>query len=653
MRIVLPSLIFSLGMLGYTASQENTWSVSQGEWPAYGRDPGGTRFAPLDQINRDNVRQLEVAWMFRTGELATYEGTRAASKAAFEATPIMVDGTLYFSTPSNRVFAIDADSGSEKWAYDPQVDVSAGYSEFTSRGVSTWVDPDRAAGQPLHRRIFVGTIDGCLIALDAASGQPVEAFGDNGQVDLRKGVGRIQVTSPPAIVDNVLVIGSAIGDNNRFDHEPGVVRAFDTRSGRLIWQWDPIPRKKDDPGWDTWQGEQAHRTGAANAWAPISADPELGLVFIPTSSPSPDYYGGERLGDNLYANSIVATHARTGEIAWHFQTVHHDLWDYDIPAQPVLIEVDRDGQRVPAVAVATKIGHTFVFHRETGEPLFPIEERPVPQTDVPGEKTSPTQPFPLKPPSLGLRKLTPDDAWGVTPDDRAKGREMIEALRYDGVFTPPSLRGSVMAPSNVGGMNWGGMAYDPTRNLLVGPVNRIGAVVTLIPREGVEEARSQLGRMGSELGPQHGTPYAMKREYLFDADQQGLHVYTPPPWGTLAAMDMNSGELKWEVPLGIMFDPDTYPDAPKWGSISLGGAMITAGGLVFVAATMDSNLRAFDIETGALLWMAPLPAGGQATPMSFQTSEDGKQYLVVAAGGHGKIGTQLGDYVVAFALPDN
>lgn len=648
MRIFTAFIItIMLALPGIAAADQ----AQQGEWTAYGRDPGGMRFAPMDQINKENVQQLEVAWTYRTGELATYEGTRAASRAAFEATPIMVDGVLYFSTPSNRVIAVDAKTGTEKWVYDPQTDIRGDNPEFTSRGVSTWVDPDRAAGEPLQRRIFVGTIDGRLIALDALNGRPVDTFGDQGQIDLRYGIGKVQVTSPPAIIGDVLVIGSAISDNQRFDHEVGVVRAFDVRSGKLLWQWDPIPRSKDAPGADTWQGPRAYQTGAANAWAPISADPARGLVFIPTSSPSPDYYGGERLGHNMYANSIVAMDARTGEIAWHFQTVHHDLWDFDIPAQPALIEVDRDGQRVPAVAVVTKIGHTFLLHRETGKPLFPIEERPVPQTDVPGEQTAPTQPFPVKPPGLGLRKLTPDDAWGLTPEDKVHSRKMIEALRYDGVFTPPSIKGTIMAPSNVGGMNWGGAAYDPTRGLLVAPVNRIAATVTLVPRKDMLQSRENTRRLGAEIGPQYGTPYAMKRAYLFDADEKGLHVYTPPPWGTLAAMDMNTGDLAWEVPLGLMFDPADYPDAPKWGSISLGGAIITGGGLVFVAATMDSHLRAFDIDTGKLLWMAPLPAGGQATPMSFQIGDDGKQYIVIAAGGHGKMGTPLGDYVVAFALP--
>jgi quinoprotein glucose dehydrogenase len=629
-----------------------TPSLAHGAWPAYARDAGGARHSPLTQISRENVTDLGVAWTYHTGELATYEGTDLAAKAAFEATPLMVDGTLYVSTPTNRVIALDARNGEERWVFDPLLDRSLGYSEVTSRGVAIWTDPERAPGAAGYRRLFLGTLDGRLIALNAGTGALIDSFGDGGVIDLTQGVGAVepgnyQVTSPPAVLGDLVVVGSAIGDNRAVESERGIVRAFDARSGALAWSWDPIPREAGDPGYDTWNGSIAHKTGGANAWAPISADVERGLLFVPTSSPSPDYYGGERLGQNLYANCLVALRAGTGEPLWHFQTSHHDLWDYDVPMQPVLLDLERDSETVPAVAVGTKQGHIFVLHRETGEPIFPVEERPVPQTDVPGEETWPTQPFPAQLPVFGLRELTPDDAWGPTPELRQAARAAIAALRSEGVFTPISLRGTIEAPSNAGGFNWGGLSYDPARQILVGAVNRIVAVMQLLPREDDGERESTGERFGQEFAEQRGTPYRLSRSILVDTETG--FPYSPPPWGTLAAVDLGSGTLAWEVPLGLVADPAEHPEALEWGSPSLGGPTTTAGGLVFIAATLDGFLRAFDTETGELLWQDQLPAGGQATPMSYEI--DGRQYVVIAAGGHGKLGTQLGDSVVAYMLP--
>ena len=341
--------------------------VTSGQWANYGNDPGGMRYSPLKQINSANVKNLKPAWSYQSGELKTYEGTNLASKAAFEATPLMVNGSLFFSTPTNRVICIDASSGKEKWVYDPKVDLSEkNYSEVTSRGVSKWIDVSRKPGDAGYMRILVATIDGRLIALDALTGKPVSSFGKEGVIDLKEGVGSIQVTSPPAVINDLIVIGSTMGDNWRFDYPPGVVRAYEAKTGKVKWSWDPIPRKPGDAGYETWKGAKAQQTGAANAWAHISADATLDLVFVPTSCPSPDYYGGERKGDNLYANSIVAIKATTGKVVWHFQTVHHDVWDYDIPAQPVLVDIDRSGKKIPAVVVVTKMGHVFVLDRKTG-----------------------------------------------------------------------------------------------------------------------------------------------------------------------------------------------------------------------------------------------------------------------------------------------
>jgi quinoprotein glucose dehydrogenase len=619
------------------------------EWPTYGNDPGGMRYSPLAQIDRANVAGLRVAWTYRTGETG---GAQPYAHVAFEATPILLDGTLYLSTPYNRVIALDAETGAQRWMYDPRVDPKRRLAIATSRGVSAWLDPAPAGGAPCRRRIFVATIDARLIALDAGSGDPCRDFGRGGQVDLKEGIHVIdgaccyQVTSPPAIVNGLVVVGSSIGDNRSADMERGVVRAFDARTGALRWSWDPIPTRESDPARATWAGESWRRTGAANVWSVMSVDAARGLVFLPTSSPSPDFYGGARRGANRYANSVVALRAATGEVAWDFQVVHHDLWDYDVPAQPVLVTVTRDGRAVPAVVVATKMGHLFVLHRETGAPLFPVEERPVARSTVAGEEAWPTQPFPVRPRALAPSRLTMDEAWGIDDVERQACRARISGLRSEGLFTPPSIEGTVVFPGFVGGVNWGSVSHDPVRGLAIVPTNRLPFVVRLIPRERFRE-QAAVGPGRGEFAVQAGTPYGMYREALLSP--RGLPC-NPPPWGALSAVDLQTGDVRWEVPLGVSPELAAREAAREWGSVNLGGALVTAGGLVFIAAARDSALRAFDVETGRVLWSGTLPAGGQATPMTYRTPS-GKQLVVIAAGGHSALRSQMGDSVVAFSLP--
>ncbi|MBZ5622906.1 MAG: pyrroloquinoline quinone-dependent dehydrogenase [Acidobacteriia bacterium] len=648
MRIFKSALIACLAMLALAIASLPFAGASDDEWPAYGRDPGGQRFSPLAAINRQNVATLKPDWTFRTGD--AYQPKRGRP-TAFEATPLYLDGVLYLGTPLGRIIALDPVTGKERWSYDGKTEKDKGYGDFANRGVSTWKS---AAGE---RRIFIATIDARLIAVDAATGKPCSGFGDNGIVNLRNGL-RIaprgfadyEETSPPAIVGNTVIVGSGVADNGAVDMPSGEVRGFDAVSGKLKWTWHPIPQDPQAPGADTWKNGSARRTGAANAWSVIAADPTRNLVFVPTGSPSPDYYGGERLGDNLFANSLVALRASTGERIWHFQTVHHDLWDYDVASPPILFDVHRNGQTIAAVGVGSKDGNFFILNRDTGKPIFGVEERPVPKSDVEWEVSSPTQPFPLAPPPLSPQKLT--EAWGPDEASRKWCQEEIGKLRSDGVFTPPSLRGSFIIPGNIGGMAWGGAAYDAQNHLLVIPTNNFAAEVRLIPRADFERQREEAGRNLNgdwEFAEQRGTPYGMARRFL---RSPGGSPCNPPPWGVLNGVDADTGAVKWTVPSGQLPKIGDAPAAPaSFGSIALGGPIVTAGGLVFMAGTLDPAIRAYDISTGKELWKSELPTSARSTPMTFR-GPDGRQYLVVSAGGHGIPGAApLGDYVVAFSLP--
>jgi quinoprotein glucose dehydrogenase len=651
-----PTRFIHLLLLGALLTTHVTpQGVSKGgdDWPAYGRDAGGTRYSSLDQINRDNARQLKVAWTYRTGA----EDVKSASSgnAAFESTPIVVDGTLYLTTPYSRVIALDPSTGTERWTFDPKIPLDRRFSEVTSRGVSTWPAAGDARRKNAARRIILATLDARLISLDAKSGKPIPDFGSGGEIDLTKNIqiksaGDYQVTSPPAVIGDTIVVGSSIGDNRGVELERGTVRAFDAVTGALKWSWDPIPTDPKDPASKTWMGDGAGKTGAANAWSIISADPARDLVFVPTGSPSPDFYGGERKGDNRYANSVVAIKASTGKVVWHFQVVHHDLWDYDVPAEPMLIDLKRNGQAIPAVVIGTKMGLIFVLDRRSGKPVFHVEELPVPQTDVPGEQSSPTQPFPLLPLPLTPIQLKPEDAFGLSDTDRNWCRQYLTTIRNEGIYTPPSLKGTLAIPGNGGGLNWSGMSWDPVRNLLFANTNQLPFTVKLIPRAEFEQMRSTegLNRFKGEFGRQTGTPYVMYREPL--RAPSGVPC-AAPPWGRLSAVDLSTGELKWEKALGRLPQLALFgaERTASLGSPNLGGTLVTRGGLVFIGAAMDTQIRAFDSDTGNLVFEAELPASAQAAPMTY--SIGGKQFVVICAGGHGKLGTKRGDHVVAFALP--
>jgi quinoprotein glucose dehydrogenase len=644
MKPILAAALFLATAPSYAADP------AQGDWPNYGRTPGGDRHSPLREITRENVSGLALAWEYRTGEA----GIETGNPTALEATPLVIEGVMYLATPLGRVIALDPESGKPLWTREIEVKRKRHFGDWVNRGVSYWKDPKAKAGTPCAARIFMGVIDARLVALDARDGKPCKRFGQGGTVNLIEGLRNAQSfgdeyeqTSPPAVINDLVVVGSAIADNNSTVGASGEVRAFDARSGALRWTWNPVPQDENEPAYHTWQGPEAHRSGGANTWSIIAADPARDLVFLPTTSPAVDYYGANRLGDNRYANSVVALRASTGKLVWHFQTVHHDLWDYDNAAPPALVTLP-DGRA--AVLQGTKTAQLFALDRLTGAPLFPVEELPAPKSDVWLEKASATQPHSAL--WNGIRTLTEADIWGATPEDLSECRARFATLRYDGPFTPPSEKGSVILPANIGGAHWGGVAYDGERGIAVIPNNRLAAVVKLIPRETWKEMKEKLTsgeRVGKEFTDMQGTPYIMQREIWLSSRRSPC---TAPPFGSLTAVSLKTGQTLWDVPLGTSegLERIGIPALPPGtGMANLGGAITTSSGLVFIGATLDAYLRAFDVDTGAELWKFKLPAGGKATPMTY-LGKDGRQYVVISAGGDGKAWGKA-DSVMAFALP--
>ena len=681
-------------------------------WSVYRGDPANTAYSGLDQINKENVNQLEVAWTYHTGDAE--EGNRSA----IQCNPIIVNGMMYVTSPKLKLIALDPATGKEIWRFDP---FTGTQSSGVNRGVTYWKEG-------ADKRIYFSA-GSFLYALNANDGTIITTFGKKGKVDLREGLGRdpaklaVAASSPGIIYKDLLIQGTALGEG--YDAAPGFIRAYDVKSGKIAWTFHTIPQPGEF-GYDTWSENAYLETGGTNSWAGMSLDEKRGIVFIPTGSPAFDFYGGNRKGKNLFGNCLLAIEAATGKLIWHYQLVHHDLWDYDLPAPPNLLTVTQEGKEIDAVAQVTKMGMVFIFNRETGEPLFPIEERPVPPSYLLGEEVWSTQPFPVKPLPFVRHQFSEADVTDISPESHQFVLDKIKGARMGSIYTPPGTEGVVQFPGTRGGAEWGGAAVDPEHGIMYVNANEIPLLISMkqIDIEGQEEFLASAGqriyalnnctschgaeRAGTNVYPSLQNLSKTRTEkqiasvlktgkgqmpaypnlsaddiealmaFLFDkkdlknpkalnvknlAEKKYRYVHSgwnvltdssgypgvKPPWGTLNALDLNTGEILWKVALG------EYPELiakglPPTGTQNLGGPAVTAGGLVFIGATRDKKFRAFDKDTGEILWEYKLLAGGNATPSIYEI--EGKQYIVIAAGGGGRVGSESGDAYVAFRLKE-
>ncbi|SEB44443.1 quinoprotein glucose dehydrogenase [Pseudomonas saponiphila] len=626
--------------------------TEQKDWAHWGNTTAGNRFAALDQINKGNIGQLQVAWTFRTGDLPESNGAGAEDQN----TPLQIGDTVYTCTAYGKVFALDADTGAERWKFDPQGYAPnwqrcRGLGYFDASAAAATSSAPAAAPAACTKRLFLPTGDARLIALDAETGKPCADFGHQGTVDLKTDMGEIkpgyyQQTSTPLVAGTVVIVGGRVADNFSTGEPPGVVRAFDVRSGELMWAWDPgnPATTKRPPAGET------YTRGTPNVWSAMSYDAKLGLVYLPTGNATPDFFGGQRSEfDDKWSSSVVALDVKTGQVRWHFQTTHHDLWDFDLPAQPLLYDIPDDkGGVQPALAQVTKQGEIFLLNRETGQPIARVEERPVPQGNVPGERYSPTQPFSVEMPSIGNQTLTESDMWGATPFDQLLCRIQFKGMRHEGVYTPPGLDHALQFPGSLGGMNWGSVSVDPTSHYMFVNDMRLGLANYMIPRDQIGA-----GASGIEMGvvPQDGTPFGAMRQRFLSA--VGIPCQKPP-FGTMSAIDLKTRKLMWQVPVGTV--QDTGPLGIRMhlpipiGMPTLGASLATQSGLLFFAGTQDFYLRAFDTGNGNEIWKARLPVGSQSGPMTYVSPKTGRQYILLTAGG-ARQSPDRGDYVIAYALP--
>ncbi|MGO4114515.1 glucose/quinate/shikimate family membrane-bound PQQ-dependent dehydrogenase [Rhizobium ruizarguesonis] len=620
-------------------------SVPDGEWHQYGRTAFGQRYSPLDQITAENVSTLKEAWRYQTGDVKLPDDV---GETTYQVTPLKVKDTLYLCTPHNWAIALDAKTGKEKWKYDANSGMNPDRQHQTCRGVTYYADPAVAAGQPCAERVYLPTSDARLIALDAADGKVCTSFADQGVLHLETGMrynpaGYYYSTSPPVAVAGKIIVGGAVNDNYSTEEQSGVIRAFDINTGALVWNWDSGNPDVTTPI----TGNQTYTTNSPNSWSVFSVDEALGMVYIPLGNQVPDQIGINR-SDNVekFSSSIVALDIATGQMRWVRQTVHHDLWDMDVPAQPALIDLTKqDGTVVPALVGPTKQGDIYVLDRRNGEPIIPVKEIPAPGGAVSGDHTSPTQP--ISDLTFSPEPLQEKDMWGVSLFDQMACRIDFHRYHYEGRYTPPSLKGTIVYPGNFGTFNWGSVAVDPERQIMFGMPTYLSFTSRLVPAadippRGQDEKGSEQG-----LNRNDGAPYG-----VFMGPFLGL-LKIPcqaPPWGYVAGVDLRTGKIAYMHKNGTVRDMTPLPLPFKVGVPGIGGPMLTKGGVAFLGAAVDDYLRAYDVTNGRELWQARLPAGGQATPMTY-TADDNKQYVVMVAGGHGSVGTKPGDYVIAYTLP--